>query len=155
MLVNGEAVTAQQLLGATGGSGVYPRVGLQPFLESGNADDDSDSEEEFAIAAPRDRFNPTPYILLIALSLHAFIAGMALGLTTEDKEIVVTFIAIISHKATAAISLGISLIKSGVKRAQYFRLILLFSFTTPLGVLTGLFVGKAAGSSAVEIASAR
>ena len=77
----------------------------------------------------------------VKTALHAFIAGLALGLTEEKSgflhflyfklyfffshiayslfvAIVVTFIAIVAHKGTAAAALGISLIKSRVKRGR-------------------------------------
>ena len=42
--------------------------------------------------------NLTPYLLLIALSIHGFFEGLALGIQEEYNSIFILAIAILAHK---------------------------------------------------------
>lgn len=42
--------------------------------------------------------NLTPYLLLIALSIHGFFEGLALGIQDEFNSVMILAIAIIAHK---------------------------------------------------------
>ena len=63
-------------------------------------------------------FNPTsnitPYVLLIALSIHGSIEGIALGVMNSLKDCSILFTAILLHKWAESFALGISFYKSGV-----------------------------------------
>jgi zinc transporter 1/2/3 len=50
----------------------------------------------------------TPYILLLALSLHGIFEGIALGVINNNSECIILFIAIIAHKWAESFALGIS-----------------------------------------------
>lgn len=56
--------------------------------------------------------NMTPFILMLALSIHSIFEGLALGLSTNVASCLNMVIAICIHKAAASLSLGISLIKT-------------------------------------------
>ena len=56
--------------------------------------------------------NMTPFVLMIALSVHAIFEGLALGLSVEFKDTLNIVIAIVIHKAAASCALGISLVKT-------------------------------------------
>ena len=56
--------------------------------------------------------NMTPFILMIALSVHSIFEGLALGITLDESGVINICIAIIIHKGAAASSLGISLVKT-------------------------------------------
>ena len=87
-------------------------------------------------------FNPTssitPYILLIALSVHGIFEGIALGVMNTLKECSILFSAIILHKWAAAFALGISFYKSGTETELFIKMILLFTSFGPLGVIIGM-----------------
>jgi zinc transporter ZupT len=89
-------------------------------------------------------FNPksniTPYLLLIALSVHGLFEGTALGVQKEMKDAVFLGIAILAHKWAEAFTLGISFSKSGTPKNSYIKMIILFSIFTPLGILIGVFL---------------
>ena len=89
-------------------------------------------------------FNPksnlTPYILLIALSVHGLFEGTALGIQKNFKDCIFLGIAIVSHKWAESFTLGISFYRSGTDRNSYIRMIVLFSIFTPIGILLGLLV---------------
>jgi len=46
----------------------------------------------------KPKSNLTPYLLLIALSLHGFFEGIALGIQNETQDVMFLAIAILSHK---------------------------------------------------------
>jgi len=85
--------------------------------------------------------NMTPFILMIALSVHSIFEGLALGLQPDMPSVVNMLLAIVIHKGAASSSLGISLVKTFPNDFSLCRkLILLFSFATPLGVIIGMCV---------------
>jgi zinc transporter 1/2/3 len=92
-------------------------------------------------------FNPTssitPYILLIALSVHGIFEGMALGVMNTIKECSILFSAIILHKWAAAFALGISFYKSGTEKELFIKMILLFTSFGPIGIIFGMFFSDA------------
>ena len=78
-----------------------------------------------------------PFILLIVLSLHSFIAGTALGLETETAAAFILLAAILAHKSFAAFALGSSFQERGLPARRYYSLLAIFSIMTPLGVMLG------------------
>lgn len=92
-------------------------------------------------------FNPTssitPYILLIALSVHGIFEGIALGVMNTVKECSILFSAIILHKWAASFALGISFYKSGTERDLFIKMILLFTSFGPLGIIIGMIFSDA------------
>jgi solute carrier family 39 (zinc transporter), member 1/2/3 len=77
------------------------------------------------------------YILALVLSIHAFIAGVALGTEQTVAGLAVLFIAIIAHKGSEAFALGISMFRGGVARARIPRTVVTLAMMTPLGIVTG------------------
>lgn len=92
-------------------------------------------------------FNPTssitPYILLVALSVHGIFEGIALGVMNTVKECSILFSAIILHKWAAAFALGISFYKSGTEKDLFIKMILLFTSFGPLGIIIGMIFSDA------------
>ena len=92
-------------------------------------------------------FNPTssitPYILLIALSVHGIFEGIALGVMNTIKECSILFSAIILHKWAAAFALGISFYKSGTERDLFIKMIILFTSFGPIGIIIGMLFSDA------------
>ena len=83
----------------------------------------------------------TPFILMIALSVHSIFEGLAVGLSKTEKDVMDMVIAILIHKGAAGSSLGISLVKTFPNDFKLCRwLILTFSMATPLGVIIGMCV---------------
>ena len=92
-------------------------------------------------------FNPTsnitPYILLIALSIHGSIEGIALGVMNSLKDCSILFTAILLHKWAESFALGISFYKSGTEKNNYIFMILLFTLCGPLGIIIGMIFSDA------------
>ena len=82
------------------------------------------------------------YALVIALSIHSVLAGVVLGAEAAMTGTILTFAAIVSHKATAGLALGITLKRDGVARPAAARLTALFAFATPAGIILGMITGS-------------
>jgi zinc transporter ZupT len=91
-------------------------------------------------------FNPksniTPYILLIALSIHGLFEGTALGVQKHLNDTVFLGIAIISHKWAESLTLGMSFTKSNTDKNTFLKMILLFTIFTPIGIISGMLLVK-------------
>lgn len=78
------------------------------------------------------------WMLFIAISIHATISGLALGVSDSLSMMSIIFIAIIAHKGFEAFALAINLSrKLGTQKTLW--LIGLFSLFTPLGITVGSF----------------
>jgi solute carrier family 39 (zinc transporter), member 1/2/3 len=77
------------------------------------------------------------YLLVILLSIHSVLAGIALGIETALASFIIIFIAIIVHKGSAAFALGVSMRREGLAKNSMMKLMILFSLMTPLGIIFG------------------
>lgn len=92
------------------------------------------------------------YTLLLLLSAHSVVAGMALGAETNVAEAFVILFAIVAHKGTEAFALGVNLIRGGLTTMQARVAVSLFSWVTPLGILAGAIMrGTIEASSAGQM----
>jgi zinc transporter 1/2/3 len=82
--------------------------------------------------------SPYPYVLLVVLSVHSIITGIALGTEGRISQASVILLAVLAHKGTASFSLGISLFRANVPCGRIYRMIALFALMTPLGILLGV-----------------
>ena len=109
---------------------VAPRVARVPV-----GSDPGDEVDQ--VLEAMDESSTYPYLLLLTLSVHSLIAGLALGAQASLAGFAVVFIAVIAHKGAAGFALGASLHRAGVPRPRALRLIVGFAVMTPLGVLLG------------------
>lgn len=80
---------------------------------------------------------------MIALSAHSLFEGLACGLEMDLKGVLNIAFAIVIHKSFAALSLGISLVKTFPHNFGMIRLlILMFSSATPIGVVLGMILAS-------------
>ena len=70
-------------------------------------DDDEEHEPE--------KCNMTPFILMVALSVHAIFEGIALGLLPGIRESMNLMISIVIHKFAEGMSISIAMQKSGME----------------------------------------
>ena len=95
-----------------------------------------------------------PYILTLVLSVHSIIAGIALGTEGKIMKGAIILIAILAHKGSAAFALGISLVRAGIFKSKVKKIITLFCFTTPLGLVIGsLFIILMTGKTELVVTS--
>ena len=83
----------------------------------------------------------SPYVLLLALSVHSVLAGTVLGADTDRPGVWLTFLAIAVHKGAAGLALGLALAGAGMSSRRRFRLTALFALMTPMGIVLGLLAG--------------
>ncbi len=86
--------------------------------------------------------NISVFLLLISLSIHSFLEGIALGVLNQNKEIFYMLLAIVFHKWVEAISIGINLSKSILDKKLLYLVIIMFSLTTPFGIILGILLEK-------------
>jgi zinc transporter 1/2/3 len=97
---------------------------------------------------PRDPTLAHPYTLVFTLSIHSFLAGIALGAQLDLAGVLVIFIAIIAHKSTAGFVLGVRLAHSRLSASRSLGLLSLFAVTTPAGILLGMLASGLLRSAA-------
>jgi len=100
------------------------------------------SGERFSRIAEHHHDTLAAYAVLTALSIHALLAGLALGAEPDLAGALVISVAIIAHKSAAGFALGVSLARSPLPAAQSWKLVALFATATPLGGLIGAFLGE-------------
>ena len=80
----------------------------------------------------------TPYLLLAALSFHGLFEGIALGLQKSFRSTFSLFIAISGHKWAESLTLGLSFAKTNTEKPLFIKMIVIFSFFTPVGIGLGM-----------------
>ena len=80
----------------------------------------------------------SPTALVVALSAHSVLAGLALGAQRLMVSTLIIALAILAHKVTAGLALGITLERRGTDPRRSRRYLLFFATMTPLGILAGL-----------------
>jgi zinc transporter 1/2/3 len=84
-----------------------------------------------------------PLVLLVVLSVHSVILGLALGAQAAVAGAMVVFLAVIAHKGAAAFALGVSYQRAGLTRRRALPELTFFSVTTPAGIILGAGLGLA------------
>lgn len=84
----------------------------------------------------------SPVALVVALSAHSVLAGLALGAERLMASTLIIALAILAHKATAGLALGITLARRSGRPKTAQRYLLLFALMTPLGIVAGLVGGS-------------
>ena len=79
------------------------------------------------------------YVLMLALSIHSLTEGVALGLQTGTRDIVLLLSAILSHKWAESFALGSSFVATGAPRHVALRFLATFASSTPVGILLGWY----------------
>lgn len=82
-----------------------------------------------------------PVILLIVLSVHSVILGLALGSQQALAGIIIVFLAIIAHKGAAGFALGVGYARTGARLRRVLPQLIFFTTMTPLGIIVGGSVG--------------
>ena len=80
------------------------------------------------------------FILLLVLSVHSIILGLALGAQSSFNRALAVIIAILAHKGMAGFALGVSYFRAGASLRRTAPVAVIFSSMTPLGILAGTAV---------------
>lgn len=88
-------------------------------------------------------------VILVAISLHAILAGVSLGIQSERTKVIAVAVAICSHKAPAAFSIGSKFMRNGMAVSQVLALVFIFALVTPVGIGIGIGVGSSSPLAAL------
>ncbi|GMH45871.1 hypothetical protein BSKO_13834 [Bryopsis sp. KO-2023] len=78
-----------------------------------------------------------PVVLLAAISVHAILEAIAVGLETQKSDVLLLFASIGSHKGVAALALTARFINNGASRKQALVFMSAFALIAPFGILIG------------------
>ncbi|KAI4460020.1 b-lymphocyte antigen-related [Holotrichia oblita] len=91
--------------------------------------------------APCRTTNTSSLSLIVALTVHAILEGLAVGLEDSTSQVLLMLAAIASHKLVVGFCFGAELSSSNTTTpCQYFTAIILFSFGSVLGIVIGLSI---------------
>jgi zinc transporter 1/2/3 len=82
-----------------------------------------------------------PVILLVVLSVHSVILGLALGAQSALAGAVIVFLAIVAHKGAAGFALGVGYQRAGLTHRHALPQLAFFSAMTPIGIVVGAGIG--------------
>lgn len=82
----------------------------------------------------------TPILLLIILTIHSFVEGLAIGISSNIVEAIVIFVAVIVHKGSESLALTNNLYRYKINVKNIIKLIVIFSCMTPLGIFLASLV---------------
>lgn len=109
--------------------------------ESAHALVHAPSSERFQALPRQERGSRAAYAVLVALSVHAILEGLALGAEPALADASVLFVAIFAHKLIAGFALGMSLARSAIAAPLRLGLLAVFASATPVGILLGAAPG--------------
>ena len=105
-------------------------------------------------ADPNQSKHLLAYALTLAISIHAFIEGAALGVNTTLATVSIIFIAILAHKGSESFSLATTLSRSPLSLTRVNILFLSFAMVTPIGIALGSVVSHHFVSTSGVLATA-
>lgn len=79
-------------------------------------------------------------VVIAALSLHALLEGLAIGLQYSNANIWYLFVAVSIHSATILFCITLELLLAKTRMRIIFVHILILSITSPAGIITGLLI---------------
>lgn len=109
--------------------------------EAGHGHDHGNGGHQHATVKKGDSYL-TAYILLLAMGIHGIFAGLAFGVSKSDKEILSMFIAMIAHKWSEALTVGISFVTAELPEKRSVILIVFLASLTPIGIISGWLLSK-------------
>ena len=78
---------------------------------------------------------------MVALSVHSFFEGLALGLCKSFSSVLSLLLAIFIHKGIAGMALGISLVKTFPDNITLCKwLVFSFAISSPIGISIGMMI---------------
>lgn len=77
-------------------------------------------------------------VLVLSLSLHSVLEGLAVGLLQESGKVLETCLALLIHKCLISFSLTLKLAQGRLRPRLVLSCLLLFAFMTPLGIGLGI-----------------
>lgn len=97
-----------------------------------------DKEEDKEVRTKQHLFRGV--VVILALSLHAILEGLAIGLQNSAANIWYLFVAVSIHSATILFCIGLELLLAKTRLCMIILHILILSLTSPLGIIIGLLI---------------
>ena len=79
-------------------------------------------------------------LIVLALSMHSFFEGVAIGMQNSNRNIWYLFIAVSIHSATILFVIGLEMLLSHARIRTIVIHVIVLSVMSPLGVFTGLLI---------------
>ncbi|CAD2095301.1 hypothetical protein YYG_04692 [Plasmodium vinckei petteri] len=80
------------------------------------------------------------FFLTISLAIHSGIEGMIVGTSDDSHFVFITTFCILSHKWIAGVTVSLSLNRNHISKHLKIILLLIFIFSSPLGIIVGHLV---------------
>ncbi|XP_073420741.1 zinc transporter ZIP1 [Dendrobates tinctorius] len=77
-------------------------------------------------------------VLVLSLSLHSVLEGLAVGLLQDSEKVLETCLALLIHKCIISFSLTLKLVQGRLRPRVVLSCLLLYAFMTPLGIGLGI-----------------
>lgn len=110
----------------------------KPFVNQHEHADEH--EDEHSHSDEGSSCNIAPYLLAVAMGVHAVFAGLALGISSDLGSFLGMLLAILAHKWAEALTIGISFAKNleDIGMRQALLLMIIFALSTPIGIAIGI-----------------
>ncbi|KAK8729291.1 hypothetical protein OTU49_008746, partial [Cherax quadricarinatus] len=79
-------------------------------------------------------------VVVVALSVHSIMEGLALGLVFKPSDVWLLFAALSSHKLIIGFCMGMEMLEARASYMSFFLSMIIFSLASPLGGLVGTLV---------------
>eukprot|EP00010_Vexillifera_abyssalis_P007786 CAMPEP_0201549482 /NCGR_PEP_ID=MMETSP0173_2-20130828/5951_1 /ASSEMBLY_ACC=CAM_ASM_000268 /TAXON_ID=218659 /ORGANISM="Vexillifera sp., Strain DIVA3 564/2" /LENGTH=362 /DNA_ID=CAMNT_0047959165 /DNA_START=373 /DNA_END=1461 /DNA_ORIENTATION=+ len=131
-------------------------IPLQPLHHD---DDDEDSGSDIivqhnSLQPVRQREGKFPLMLFLLLGIESIVSGSALGIESQTKEVLIVFLAIVTHIWAESFTLCVALLKSGRVQQKTLTYMGAYSFLTMVGILMGMLLEKIFTGALVSVITA-
>ncbi|XP_071534215.1 zinc transporter ZIP1-like [Panulirus ornatus] len=89
-------------------------------------------------------------VVVVALSFHSIMEGLALGLEDESTDVWILFGALCAHKICLSFSMSMELLEVGLSFKSFLASMIIFSLASPIGGLIGSIVVGVSGEDSPE-----
>jgi len=128
----------QSLLRSPSGSSSSSSASASSSLSDEVDDSEAHKGHSAESAGQHDAKVRHAYVFLLALSIHSIFEGLGLGAQHTDDGLVSVIIAVVSHKCLEAFALGVGIWQAKFSRWHNLLLLVLYSMTTPVGIIIGM-----------------
>lgn len=110
--------------------------------------------DKLVISVTQTNMESRAWLYVIALSLHAFFDGLAVGAETQVTSFYSILIAVAVHKAFDGLAVGAAVFPAGFSKLKSFTLLAVAAFMTPLGIIIGMAATDAVDGNRTKLAEA-